>query len=195
MLTFKKILTTFGQWNDIGPSYDDNDIMVYSGDLWALAKIFTGDRCDTRTLNRLHDIAETYGVELRFYDETIRDDNGFIHNTTPSHYGWTPTYAIHDCEVWAIDEAQEHVEDYADYLIDNDNTADQFHVDFTSIGFKRWSGLCESGFHYGQDDTPDSLRETIEAKHGPCELIFYIGSTGQFDVTFGAWFKPENKEG
>jgi len=195
MLTFNKILAEFDQWNDVGPSYDDNDITVYSGDLWALAKMFTGDRCDSKTLNRLHDIAGNYGIELRFYDETITDDNGFVHNTTPAHYGWTPTYAIHDCTVWAENEAQDHVEDYAYYLIDNEDIADRFNVNFTSIGFKRWDGLCESGFHYGQNDTPDSLRETIETKHGPCELIFYIDSTGQFDVTFGAWFKTTNEEG
>jgi len=197
MLTFNKILATWDQWSDIGPSYDDDSILVYSGDLWALAKAFSGKPTDTKTLNRLQDIAEHYGVELRFYDETITDDNGKVHNTSPTCWGWTPTYTIHDCQVWAVDEAQDsdHCESYAEYLIDNDNIADQFDVDFTPIGFKRWESLCESGFHHGQNDTPESLRESIEAIHGPCELIFYIDSTGQFDVTFGAWFKPENMEG
>lgn len=194
MLTLNAILNKYDQWQDIGPSYEDESVMVYSGDLWALAKSFSGDSTDTKTLNRLQDIANHYGVELRFYDETITDESGRVHNTMPNGWGWTPTYAVHDCSVWAEDESQEHVEDYATYLIDNDNMADQFGVDFTSIGFTQWESLCESGFHYGQNDTPQSLRESIEAKHGPCELIFYIDSTGQFDVTFGAWFKPENKE-
>ena len=197
MLTFNKILADWQDWSDIGPSYDNPETMVYSGDLWAFAKHFSGNVTDTKTLNRITDIAENYGIELRFYDETITDEQDRVHNTTPTHYGWTPTFTLHDCEVWAEDEAHdlELCEDYAEYLIDNDSMADQFGVNFEPIGFKRWEGvLSESGFHFGQNDTPESLRSTVEEKYGDCELIFYIDSTGQFDAHFSAWFKPTNKE-
>ena len=196
MLTFNKILLSFDQWQDIGPSYEDPETTIYSGDLWALAKQFSGVAIDGKTLGRITDLAEYYGIELQFHDQTITDESGRVHNTTPTSWGWTPTYAVHDCSVWAEDEAHDpdHCEDYAEYLINNDNLADQFGVSFELIGFKRWDGeLCESGFHYGQNDTPESLRETIEAKHGPCELIFYIYSTGQFDMR-GAWFKSTETE-
>ena len=87
MLTFNKILDTFQDWQDVGLSYEDSDVMIYSGDLWALAKMFSGESTDTKTLNRITDIAEHYGVELWFYDETLTDEQGRVHDTQPSHYG------------------------------------------------------------------------------------------------------------
>lgn len=193
MLTFNAILNGFDEWCDIGPSYDDESIMVYSGDLWKLAKTFSGNGTDTKTLNRLADIAEHYGVELRFYDETITDEQGRVHNTNPTSWGWIPTYKVFDCEVWAQDEAQENLELYASMLVDDDNNADQWDIDFSSLGFIRYDEQGESGWHHGQNDTPESMRQAIEAKHGPCEIIWAIDDTGQFDVRFGAWFRKEEE--
>ena len=191
MLTFNKILDTFQDWQDVGPSYEDPDLMIYSGDLWALAKMFSGESTDTKTLNRITDLAERYGVELRFYDETLTDEQGRVHNTSPSHYGWIPTYKVFDCEVWAQDEVDSGtLEQYAENLLDDDNNADQWGIDFSPLGFRQWQDIGESGFHHGQNDTPDKMRQAIESKHGECEIIWYIDSAGQFDCHFGAWFKP-----
>ena len=193
MLTFNKILDTFQDWQDVGPSYEDSDVMVYSGDLWALAKMFSGESVDGKTLNRIADIAERYGIELRFCDETITDEQGRVHSTTPSHYGWVPTFKVFDCEVWAQDEVDsDTLEQYAENLLGDDNNADQWGINFSPLGFKQWQDIGESGFHHGQNDTPDKMRQAIESKHGECEIIWYIDSTGQFDCHFGAWFKPVN---
>jgi hypothetical protein len=188
MLTFNAILKNF-DWCDIGPSYDDESVMVYSGDLWALAKAFSGNGTDTKTLNRITDIAENYGVELRFYDETITDYQGRVHNTNPTSWGWIPTYKFFDCEVWAQDEARDDVETYADLLVNDDSNADQWGIDFSELGFIRYEGQGESGWYPGQNDTPQSMRQSIEAKYGACEIIWTIDDTGQFDMRFGAWFR------
>ena len=193
MLTFNKILNTFQQWQEIGPSYDDESVMVYSGDLWALAKLFSGNPTDTKTLNRITDIAENYGIELRFYDETISDEQGRVHNTTPTHYGWISTFKVFDCEVWARDEVDSGtLEQYAENLLNDDSNADQWDINFSILGFKRWQEIGESGFHHGQNDTPEKMRQAIEARYGECDVIWFIDSTGQFDCHFGAWFKTTN---
>lgn len=193
MLTFNAILEAFREeWQDVGPSYDDPETTVYSGDLWALAKCFSGNPTDSKTLDRIHDIAEHHGIELRFYDETITDEQGRVHNTNPTHWGWTPTYRVFDCEIWAEDEVDsDTLPDYADMLIDDDNNADQWGVDFSPLGFWRYDRQGESGFHHGQNDTPESMRSAIEARYGgDVEIIWAIDDTGQFDMRFGAWVRP-----
>lgn len=189
MLTFNAILNAYDGWQDIGQSYDDPDMTVYSGDLWALAKCFK----HKNSMQRLEDIAQYYGIELRFYDETITDGQGRVHNTTPQFYGWTPTFKVFDCDVWARDEVDsDTLQDYADLLMDDTSNADQWDTDFSPLGFRQWQEIGESGWHHGQNDTPEKMRQSIESKHGECNIIWFIDSTGQFDCHFGAWFKPIN---
>jgi hypothetical protein len=167
--------------------------MVYSGDLWALAALFSpaGDRTDSRTLNRLHDIAEHYGVSLRFYDEVISDEQGRIHETQPQYYGDILTFKIFDGVVWARDEidCDSMVESYAELLADDMNNADTWGIDFSCIGFRRYEKQCESGWYPGQNDTPESLWKEVQEKFGESEVIFAIDGIGQFDVRFGAWYR------
>lgn len=191
MYTFNKIMESFDRWGDVGVSYDDQNIMVYSGDLRALYNRFSHSNAQ----NRLTDIAEHYGAELRFYGETIADNNGRIHNTIPTHYGWIPTFMItSDGDIWAEDEVNDSsLESYADVLINNDNQADLWKTDFSRLGFVKYDKQGESGFHYGQNDTPQNMRDEIENAFGECDIIWSIDGSGQFDVMFSAWYKP--KEG
>ena len=198
MLTFNKLM----QWAmdegfiySYGPSYDDPETMVYSGDLWNLCKAISGDRLDSPTMPRLDDIAEYHNAELRFDDETLTDEQGRIHNTNPTHYGWIPTYKVFDCQIWAQDEVDTGtLWEFAQNLIDDESNADQWYIDFTPLGFKRWSEQGESGFHHRQNDTPENMRKDIESKHGECEIIFAIDDTGQFDTRFSAWYRPNEEE-
>jgi hypothetical protein len=193
MLTANKILSSFDGWSDIGPSYEDESVTVYSGDLWHLAKRFSGESTDVKTLNRLYEIMERIGVELRFYDETVTDEQGRVHNTKPTCWHWTPTFIVGDGWIMAQDEVEDDLESYADLLVNNDDCADQWDVDFGKLGFRK-VGDYESGFYPGQTDTPENARKALESKHGPLDIIWCIDSTGQFDMNFSAWIKPEGKE-
>lgn len=188
MLTVSRILESF-DWSDIGPSYEDESIMVYSGDLWALAEKYSGKRLDGQTIDRIQSIMESRGIELSFHDETVTDEQGRVHNTSPNGWGWIPTYVVGDGWILAQDEAESDPEEYAELLTDSDTMADQWGVDFSSLGFRKYESQYESGLHPGQTDTPDKARQSIESELGPVEIIWAIDGTGQFDMKFSAWIR------
>lgn len=176
----------------IARAIDDN---AYAGTTYHGDAVLIADwnKLDNKAMRRLEDCADAKDISLRFEGELIADDNGKLHEINPGYHGQTPTYfmdCVNEC-VWSVDECEDAGlrEDYASLLIDNPHTADQFGINFHTIGFTKYDARCESGFHPGQNDTPDKLRAEIEAKHGPCEIIFSIDDVGQFDVTFSAWFR------
>ncbi len=139
--------------------------------------------------SRLDDLCQQANIQLRYYDETITDDNGKVHEIYPEYHGQAPTYCWLADGIMAQDEVKEFIDDYAEHLTDNPHSADQWSTDFTSLGFKKFDYEAESGFHYGQNDTPKKLAELIQSKHDGAEIIFSINSTGQFDIHFSAWYR------
>jgi len=192
MLTLNTYLESKLDCVQLGTTYHGDNVIIAN---WN--RVESDSEKNQKTTRRLGEIAKHYGFELRYDDELISDDNGIYHESQPSFYGDTGTYALlGDCEIWSIDECRDpaHLADYAERLIDCESQADRFGVDFSPLGFQRYGAQCESGFHPGQTDTPEQLRATIEREHGDCEVIFAIDETGQFDVHFGAWFKPVSNE-
>lgn len=213
MFTLNRLLAAFQDANRLqfeGTHYSDA-CPVWSGDLWRLFGNAIGDAPENKTasrkLRRLESLCETAGIQLRFYDEITTDDNGRVHETQPGFYGATLTYALlNDCEIWAQDEAAEHLDDYAERCIYEpgafNNHMDSWDIDFTSIGFVKWSPdaaepeIYETGFHAGQNDSPETVAAAIAAKYGDAvEIIFARDHAGQFDVHWFAWLRtPEMKE-
>ncbi len=50
----------------------------------------------------------------------------------------------------------------------------------------------ESGFHPGQTDTPQKIKKWIYELHGSVPVLFMITGTGQFDISFNAYYKKED---
>lgn len=117
--------------------------------------------------------------------------------TTPTHYGWTPSYMwISDCEI----VCHEHYEDYAESIIDyyKNETNKAVNRDFFPIlekaGFICYSPdeYCqrfETGFHPGQTDDPKKIAEDIEKELPGYDYIFKIDSVGQFDVNWSVYLR------
>lgn len=49
--------------------------------------------------------------------------------------------------------------------------------------------IFESGFHYGQTDTPEKVCKLVTELLGNREMVFCIDSSGQFDVHFSVYIK------
>lgn len=144
---------------------------------------------------------ESQGVQCEWYDEWWVDyETGKAWRTEPNSYGWQPSI------IWC--------EDMCDYLTPDHDAEDWITwaandtariiprvvgIDLASHGFTRWpddSTRFESGWHPGQTDDPKVITDNIRAEHGDAvDIVFYLDSTGQFDIAFSAWTRPVEDEG
>ena len=199
MLTLNRLLEAFIENNKLtfeGNHYDSGE-PVYTGDLWHLWPAPAGETLEKERWNRLYSIMEKKGMQLRFYDETISDDNGKVHEIHPGYHGQVKTFKImDDSSIWSQDEAQENPESYLEALLQCDEAVDSWEIDFAPFGFVKFDYQAESGFHHGQTDTPESVKKMVQEKFPDCEeFVFSIEGVGQFDVHFSVWYRlPEKDE-
>lgn len=201
MLTLNRMLNELceaGKLQFEGNHYDSNE-PVYTGDLWRLFP--SGERCESKKQNRLRECMESKGMQLRFYDETISDDDGLVHEQNPGYAGQTLTYKIlSDCDVWSERRALENVDDYIAAMLNTEgNQADRWLSDkqLRKAGFKLFNYDAESGFHVGQTDTPESVIAQFEAKlkdsSATYDYLFQITDVGQFDINFRLWTRKQEE--
>lgn len=201
MLTLNSLITHFcdeGKLTFEGIHYRDKQ-PVYTGDLWRLWP--SPDGLESKNQNRLTSLASRKGIQIRFYDETITDEDGRVHEENPGYYGQVATFKVIGCSVWAEDEAQDNPAAYIDALLAEDELgrrSDRWLTDeqLTEQGFIRFDYDAESGFHPGQNDTPDSVVERLKWNRPAAQdFIFQIDDVGQFDIHFHLWYRlPESEE-
>ena len=190
MLTINKILESAIEVGDIwpcGPLYNDADSYVYA---------LTTTKTDKRATRLLEDWLESRGDILTYDDEVITDEQGRAHWQQPQYYGDMLTFRVFDCWIVAKDEALEDPESYLENLINDESQADTFGIDLESLGFIE-ADSGESGWHEGQNDTPERMLSRLERKLGPratwesaYEFVFQIDQVGQFDMRFSLWYRP-----
>jgi hypothetical protein len=85
MFTLNRLLSIFEENNKLtyeGTHYESGE-HVWTGDLWRLWPAPEGETLEKEKWNRLHSIMEKKGMQLRFYDETISDSEGLVHESQP----------------------------------------------------------------------------------------------------------------
>lgn len=189
MLTLNKLLQNISEENEghfAGPHYEDSDKMVfvvYTWFKWLEEK---------DNFNRVYDLCEQAGIDFRFQDEIIEDEQGRAHEINPGYHGQVATWAW--CSsgdgIWTQDEVEENLEGYAESLENCSHIADKWGIDFTPLGYEKHSGQYESGFHPGQNDDPGTIQDELLKTYD--SVIWSIDNTGQFDIGFSAWVKKES---
>ena len=141
-------------------------------------------------------------VELEWSDEwTGCGDCGKAVRTQPDSYQWEPYYVVlNECELVCLDciSTEDVIEEYQNktkkavpsHLLDRVEKAGFHCLEEDEI----WKGACktyESGWHPGQNDTPESCLKEIyewvgskEWFHRNFNHVFAITGTGQFDVSW-----------
>lgn len=199
MFTLKTLLNAFTESEKLkfeGVHYE-RETKVYSGDLWRLWPHPSG--LESEKQNRLSALMDKRGMELRFFDEIITDDNGKVHELNPGYHGQIATYRILDGSVWSQDEAIDYAAAYVEALLEEEynNRSDRWLTDeqLTGLGFIKFEYNAEGGFHPGQTDTPDSTAAMVEAAiPGATDFIFQITDVGQFDCAWVVWYRLEESE-
>jgi len=164
-------VVVFGDWNpscgfDKPQAEQDRDLMV-----------------------RLARVLEALGADTQWSDEWTTC--GQCHRairTSPDSYSWVPSFRLTDGEVECAECLLSDPADYVEsYLLNDVDSADTFGVDLSALGFTQ-AEAGENGWHPGQNDTPEQM---VEALADGLDYVFQIDGTGQFDVQFSIWTRPD----
>lgn len=114
--------------------------------------------------------------------------------TSPTCWSWTPNY-IHDIEGYLICKEcfKDNPEAYLEMYEDNPYVALPNWADLTllELGYRKYFDEdCETGFHPGQNDSPEKVAEELREK-GIYNFVFVIEATGQFDTDWNVYVKEE----
>lgn len=146
------------------------------------------------------------GLELRGFATEWQDEWIVVHNqsdccseaycTTPSHYGWTPSFVIsNDGEAMGLNEAQENPESYFDILMNDPKWALTFRgIHPAEHGWVQYDPAgevqeYENGFHAGMDDSPAAVLEEAQSKYPDHNFMFQISENSQFYTKFILWMR------
>jgi hypothetical protein len=175
------------------PGYDDQTVVTAN---WNPAP-----------MKRISDFIERYfdNVSIEWSDEwTSCGECGKAIRTSPDSYGWQAYYIMGDCEITCLDCVKDDVESYLDDYLNSINRAipSELIDDVKKIGFECYQECMkyESGFHPGQNDTPQDAIKDIEKQLGAdyfaghYDYLFAITDVGQFDMSFTILVREKDEE-
>jgi hypothetical protein len=185
------------------PGYDDPESGVIALGDWNNASIQRRKKHCSRTMEwvdadntmeRLAKVLEHWGVELEWHDEwTSCQECGGLVRTSPGGYSWQPDYMIfNDCELIChecIDpvDALTHLEgnERSCLTIEKIKPEDHGYIKLNDDSY-------ESGFHPGQNDSPEKIAKELRKK-GCSRFLFSLDSNSQFTTQFSVWIHEDEK--
>lgn len=136
------------------------------------------------------------GIEMEWSDEWYVDhDNDKCYRTSGDSYGWqTSIQYTDDGEVLTPDD---DIIEWLEWAVDDPSRAlnrRQFSSDqLEEAGFSKYETVdghaYENGWHKGMDDDPRKIMVAIRETHPNSEVLFWIGETSQFYITFEAFVR------
>lgn len=151
---------------------------------------------------RLFTALERIGVEAEWYDQVDPcDDCRKLMETSPTHYGWQPSYLRDDeCRIVCfdcLDVTNDEVLSEFGYI----NNAEKAIPDVLGKHLEEWgwqphNGVFENGWHPGQTDSPRLILEKIQGTRfkDRRSVVFRLDETSQFYIRFTAWVKDRREE-
>lgn len=152
---------------------------------------------------RLGVALEEQGWQLEWDDEWVVDweNGGKCYRISGDSYSWQPSLIITEYGDFLTpdDDVEEWVAEMGNDPHRCITARAKSTSDLEAAGFVRWEPddphTYESGWHPGQTDDPESITREIREATGLDEdeltIVFYLNSSGQFDVRFSAWTRDE----
>lgn len=150
---------------------------------------------------RLAASLERLGAEIEWLDEWDSCSECYrAIRTQPDSYSWMPSFIETDngrvCHECAIDGGEDYLTDYIGNPDKCVTWCEPSHVE--QFGYVKWSPGdphdYESGWHPGQNDDPRVIFDQITDVHPDAEVIFFLDSSGQFDIRFSAYVRVPDQE-
>lgn len=179
--------------------YDDKPLLVAD---W---NIYYEDNGKKHISHKLLSWAEDYfeDIEFSWNDEwTNCSDCYKAVRTSPTHYGWLPSYMwTSDCSIACVECYEDQAEDIIETYRNDTNKAimPEFYPILEQNGFICYSPdeYCkcfETGFHPGQNDDPKRVAKDIESELPNYDYIFKINSCGQFDLQWSVFLRKQETD-
>jgi hypothetical protein len=170
------------------PGYHDDTTVWVTGN-WN-DKSFDSPTLAERVPSRLFDALERLGVECEWLDEWVQCENCYrLFRTQGDSYSWKMSgayfgdgYSCTDCMLSYGDDA---LEDYVNDASRAVTWCGAAHLE--SLGWARYNGDFENGWHPGQDDDPERITRAIQGSQDDVDIIFLIDHTEQFSIGFSAY--------
>ena len=142
--------------------------------------------------DQLEHILEKFDVRLDWIDEWDScAECGLGVRISPTSYHWQPEYIKDEYGHRICRECfEKHPETFIEFYKENADAAFYSWAVPTleKLGYEEQDREYETGFHYGQNDDPNSVRkDLIEA--GIYDFVFVVKSTGQFDVNWSVFIR------
>lgn len=140
---------------------------------------------------------EEAGYECEWSDEWIIDyDYNKAYRTSADSYHWQPQIMFADGYVLTPDDS---LEDWVqECSIQSPNDLMRAlpgwvnHSDLKELGFKKYNGLFETGWHPGQTDDPKKTAMEIFKDDKVYEVVFRIAENSQFYIVWEAWYREDD---
>lgn len=169
------------------PGYTDPESGVIATGNWNNVTKWTRESITIFDLpSRILNLFEKLGIECKWSDEWCSCSNcGKLVRTSPDCYSWTPSYTVGDGELTCHECLKQDPVAHLESLEGNPNTANTINdIDPADYGYVKLNDESyETGYHPGQNDSPEVIAKELRAK-GISRFLFQIDSVGQFD---GRW--------
>lgn len=173
----------FGQ--AVEPGYDEDVVHVYAN--------WNDYPKQLKAIERLNKLG--CPIEAEWSDEWCSCDQcGRFVRTSPSSYGWTPSYAAMNSELVCHECIKADPDDYLEWLTNKPKRANTI-LDkqvLEAAGFRQFADGLENGLHEFQAASQQRIARWLRER-GVTELLFSIDDQGQFDTTFSVWIKGETQ--
>lgn len=153
------------------------------------------------TPSRLARALEFIGVECEWSDEWSPCAECYrLIRTAPDCYSWTLQAVWGEDGYVCTDCAKKDPGAYIGDFINDPEKAITWldESDLEDLGFLKWGASDDypegETFHagwYGREDKPDTILGNIQAEHPEAEVVFLLDGTGQFEISFSAWYRAD----
>lgn len=172
--------------------------LVVLGDYWCRCDKF-GTEDDPHQLHGIErhypatfKYLESLGVDFQWHDEWVVDhDNDKAYRISPDSYSWQPSAILTEDGLLTPDD---DIEDWVAWA-GNDHTRCLLSTvvsatDLRDAGFVKFNGQFETGWHPGQNDSPEQQCERIRDMYGDyVTIVCLMDESSQFYSRWSAWYR------
>lgn len=156
---------------------------------------YTNSKSGVFVLGNWNDIEDIYkqledlGCELEWSDEWAECSMCLkVFRTQPNNYGWEPSFAIVEGEMFCSKCIKKSAQEYLKTLEGQSKKAlfSTLNIDPSNYGYHKMDGNFERGYHEGQNSDPKMITESLKNR-GVYRFIFEVESVSQFDMRFSVF--------
>jgi hypothetical protein len=184
-------------YHGYAPGSGDSDARVFSAN-WNTETQYNSETRESivvdNSLARLGELLENLPkVDLAWCDTTSHCDGCMkAISSSPTHWSWTPAYAVLDGSIMCQGCLQEDPAELFEFILGNADTSlsPSLNINPSEHGYTQLPINFESGMYPYQNDDPGTVGTNLQ-QLGIERYFFAVEGTGQFDVDWVVWLEND----